>query len=108
MDYYHNAHAAIGWWGNTAPMGTTLDPKRYFTSTLPAVEAARSTDQSPPQPLPLQCMLRAGETIYIPSGWWHTVLNTEDAVAITGNFMADYNAEQVLEELNKRPQKQVS
>ena len=51
---------------------------------------------------PLQCMLDAGETIFVPAGWWHTVLNTEDTVAVTENFMNDGNAAQVLGELGKR------
>ena len=40
----------------------------------------------------VECMLEAGETIYVPAGWWHTVLNTEDTVAVTENFMSPHNA----------------
>lgn len=28
-----------------------------------------------------------GECIYVPSGWWHTVINLTDSVAITENFV---------------------
>lgn len=28
-----------------------------------------------------------GECIYVPSGWWHTVINIDDGVALTGNFV---------------------
>lgn len=28
-----------------------------------------------------------GECMYVPSGWWHTVINLEDSVALTQNFV---------------------
>ena len=46
-------------------------------------------------------MLDAGETIFVPAGYWHTVLNTEDTVAVTENFMNDANKEEVIGELRK-------
>ena len=60
-------------------------------------------DSLPAEQRPLQCMLAEGETIFIPSGWWHTVLNVVNTVAVTGNFMNDANAQHVVGELQKRP-----
>ena len=48
-------------------------------------------------------MLKPNETIVVPSGYWHTVLNTETTFAITENFMVQANAAEVLKELGKRP-----
>ena len=36
-----------------------------------------------------------GETLYVPSGWWHGVLNLEAGVGVTMNFCDDYNFEGV-------------
>lgn len=37
-----------------------------------------------------------GETIYVPSNWWHSVINLEDSIAMTGNFVPHENLFKVL------------
>ena len=36
---------------------------------------------------------RPGESVFVPHGWWHTVVNLQLSVAVTANFVHSANAE---------------
>lgn len=53
---------------------------------------------------PIECVCREGELIFIPSGYWHCVMNLSDSIAITQNFASTENLVQVLDFLQFRPE----
>ncbi|KAF0895666.1 hypothetical protein E2562_014285 [Oryza meyeriana var. granulata] len=51
---------------------------------------------------PIECICRAGEVVFVPNGWWHLVINLEESIAITQNYVSRRNLLNVLYFL-KRP-----
>ncbi|AWU76873.1 uncharacterized protein C5L36_0C07870 [Pichia kudriavzevii] len=45
----------------------------------------------------------ANECMYVPSGWWHTVINLEDSVAFTANFVPPCKISNVLQFMKFKP-----
>ena len=39
----------------------------------------------------IECVLKAGEMIFVPSTWWHIVLNLEESIAVTQNFCNSFS-----------------
>lgn len=57
---------------------------------------------------PIECVVRAGELIFVPSGWWHLALNLEESVAITQNYVSRANLPAVLKFLASKREDLVS
>jgi len=45
---------------------------------------------------PLECIVRAGELLFVPRGWFHMVVNLDESVAVTHNFVSERNLDAVL------------
>lgn len=53
------------------------------------------------QDRPLEFVQEPGDVIFIPSGWWHMVLNLEVTVSVTQNFVDCSNLDNVCRELEQ-------
>ncbi|XP_072991129.1 arginine-specific demethylase JMJ22 [Typha latifolia] len=50
---------------------------------------------------PIECVCMAGEVVFVPNGWWHLVINLEDSIAITQNYVSRSNLLNVLDFLGR-------
>ena len=58
---------------------------------------AHVQDESQQQKVkPVECVVSAGELIFVPRGWWHMAINLEPGVAITQNYVSRTNLPHVL------------
>lgn len=56
------------------------------------------------QPLPAAARVivqREGETVFLPAGWWHVVLNVEEATAISCSLALGRDVERLWGELER-------
>ena len=51
-----------------------------------------------------ECVVGEGEVVFVPSRWWHIVLNLDWTVAITHNFVSPHNLRAVLRFLEHQPE----
>lgn len=74
----------------------------YFDFILPRIKEAH------PDLRVYEGMQRPGDIIFVPGDWWHGVLNIEDAVAVTQNYVGPDNFEEVWKHSRKEREKVAS
>lgn len=86
----------------------------WFSTILPKLKAREAAlpAQGPEVPKHLsrdrlgmlEFIQEPGQTVFIPGGWWHAVLNLTDTIAITENYANESNFERVWKRVreNKR------
>lgn len=70
--------------------GEAIDWFQRFFQAMPAL--------LPEHQQPIVCDMLPGDVIFVPGGWFHTVLNMEDTVAVTQNFVSSSNFPAVWQE----------
>jgi len=61
---------------------SAMHPLQWYLEVYPQLEEGFR---------PLEAQQEPGEMIFVPGGWWHSVLNLEESVAITENMADSYN-----------------
>jgi hypothetical protein len=60
----------------------SIKPVRWFLEVYPYLK---------PEDKPMEFVLEPGEIVFVPAGWWHTVLNVTDTIAVTQNWIDRFN-----------------
>ena len=73
---------------------------QYFDFIFPRLKA---TEHYTKGKLPdiIECIQYPGETMFVPGGWWHAVINLDNTIAITENICNQGNFERVWTQTRK-------
>jgi len=84
---------------DVARTGEKSEAIDYFDLHLPRIKRKN------PELKVYEALQKAGDIIYVPGNWWHGVVNTEDCVAVTQNFVGAGNFEVVWKAARKEREK---
>jgi hypothetical protein len=62
----------------------------WFLNYYPQIKDAPADMQ------PIEAVCKAGELLFVPHNWWHAVINLQDSIALTQNFVGMENLANVL------------
>eukprot|EP01125_Pyxidicula_operculata_P009508 TRINITY_DN312_c0_g2_i1.p1 TRINITY_DN312_c0_g2~~TRINITY_DN312_c0_g2_i1.p1 ORF type:complete len:410 (+),score=84.23 TRINITY_DN312_c0_g2_i1:62-1291(+) len=71
-------------------------PLYWWTDVYPNLKNVASSLQM------IECIQEPGETIFVPSGWWHAVVNMDLTIAITQNVLLPETLRSVWSQLKSR------
>lgn len=71
-----------------ADVATPLSLVEWFLNFYDAIKTSKVK--------PIECVVNAGEMIFVPSGWWHLAINLEESLAVTQNYVSSANLAKVL------------
>ncbi|KAL6048425.1 Histone lysine demethylase JMJD6b [Balamuthia mandrillaris] len=74
------------------------DPIDWFIHHYPNIRARKDQLFQP-----IECIQEPGELIFVPSNWWHMVMNLETSVAVTQNYCDETNFTFVYEDMKTDP-----
>jgi histone arginine demethylase JMJD6 len=80
--------------------GDRKEAIHYFRHILPKIKAAEGD-----QLQAIDCIQGPGETIFVPGGWWHAVLNLDETMAVTQNFMHPHLFDEVWKDFRSNRKK---
>lgn len=63
----------------------------YFVDFIPRLKSKYGAEQLGI----VEFLQLPGDTVYVPGGWWHAVLNVEDSIAVTQNYCSRTNFDKV-------------
>ena len=70
---------------------------QWFTDVLP-----KTFRPEWPHARPIVILQRPGETMYVPAGWWHAVLNLDTTIAVTHNLAEVPNFDKIWETVARK------
>ena len=68
--------------------GQDYEAVSYFAECLPKIKAHDNVKT-------IEFIQFPGETVFVPGGWWHAVVNCDNTMAVTQNFVSYTNFETV-------------
>ena len=74
------------------------DTMDWYRKTYPTLK---------PEELPIEVLVQRGDVLFIPSGWWHQVMNIGHTIAVTQNFCSTVTFPRVAEDMNAHAGKSI-